>query len=457
MFKPGFFARQTSSFPEPVEPPSSEPDAAPLVCLSFGRDWLPYVLGGLTQLAQPTTWSGDATAVQTALDRVQLLMSIFGTAEECEMTSFRFTDACVLQYSTDGGTTWTDTPGWDTFAPGCFTGATGATGATGSTGPAGPAFIGQGDAPPNPQGATTAQQGCNIAAYLAASIVKASLQSFVDSKNGALSQVDAVAATIALLTGFDPIVDLIVGAAAIGANYVYAQTTSDYTDALADPVFLSDVQCAIYEAILVDGYATAGNFAAILTNLAAISYAHADVVTTVHDYVSALGVTGLQMMQVMGSLYVGDCSACGTWCYTWDFTAAAMASWSSYNTGTTNWVPTSGYVGSYYAPGNLTETGVYLNLPSAQFIADFDVTFVATVAAAGTERDIFWYNGGVQVGITATSQAGSGTPVVQGVTVGATIDQVLVILRNPGSSTPPVISRLTMRGTGTNPYGTDNC
>lgn len=296
------------SFVSQVPAPDADPGAAPTICVQFGAPWLPYVLGALYQLTQPSAWDPTSAGFADVLTQAQDLMAIFSSAEVCtDMLQFQFTDTCGLQYSVDGGVTWIDVPGWDTFASTCFTGATGATGATG---PTGPPFVGAGGAPPNPQGVSTDQQACNIAAYLAATIVKGSLQSFVNSKNAALTQVEAMSAIVALLSGFDPVVDLIVAAASIGANYVYAQTTSDYTDALASAPFQSDVQCAIYDAIVTDGYVTSGNFSTILANLAAISYVHSDVVTTVHDYVQGLGLVGLQMMQVSGSLYVGDCSAC---------------------------------------------------------------------------------------------------------------------------------------------------
>src|SRR5882724_3360645 len=72
------------------------------------------------------------------------------------------------------------------------TGATGADGATGATGPQGE----RGPAgattactpctstpPTNPQGVGTGQQGCNLAAYLAQSLIRASLQQAIDAIN----------------------------------------------------------------------------------------------------------------------------------------------------------------------------------------------------------------------------------------------------------------------------------
>ena len=104
------------------------------------------------------------------------------------------------------------------------------------------------------------------------------------------STADTLIGLIGLLTGFDPITDLILGAGMIAIDYIAAQGAGPYETALADPALLSSVQCAIYTAISADGYVTAANYPDVLTNLAAISYVDGDVVTTVHDYVAGLGL-----------------------------------------------------------------------------------------------------------------------------------------------------------------------
>ena len=287
----------------PVPAPDADPGDTPVVCVQFNSAWLPYILGSLFQLTQPTAWDPASPGYADVLAQAQSLMAIFSGAEDCTyMLTWNFTDTCILQYSVDGGATWIDVPGWAEFAPTCF---------AGPVGPVGPAFVGQGDAPPNPSGGDAATQACNIAAYLAIEIVEVSLNQFISGINDAKSTADTLIGLIGLLTGFDPITDLILGAGIIAINYIAAQGTGPYETALADPAFLSSVQCAIYTAISADGYVTAANYPDVLTNLAAISYVDGDVVTTVHDYVAGLGLTGLQMMQVSGSLYVGDCSGCG--------------------------------------------------------------------------------------------------------------------------------------------------
>jgi len=52
------YPRPIPSFRAPVPAPTVEPTDAPLVSVCFNYDWLPYVLGALTQLTLQSTWSG---------------------------------------------------------------------------------------------------------------------------------------------------------------------------------------------------------------------------------------------------------------------------------------------------------------------------------------------------------------------------------------------------------------
>jgi hypothetical protein len=50
------FAVAVGSFTEPVEPPTVDADAAPLVYIGLNCEWLPYICGALTQLLLQSTW-----------------------------------------------------------------------------------------------------------------------------------------------------------------------------------------------------------------------------------------------------------------------------------------------------------------------------------------------------------------------------------------------------------------
>lgn len=72
-----------SSFVVPVPVPGVDPDAGGQVQVCFSAVWLPYILGALQQLTLPTTWQGDDAVVLAAVERSELLLSIFGQAKMC--------------------------------------------------------------------------------------------------------------------------------------------------------------------------------------------------------------------------------------------------------------------------------------------------------------------------------------------------------------------------------------
>lgn len=279
----------------------------------FNAEWLPYVIGGLLQLAQPSSWNVSPSALQALLRDVQDLLDEFGQAGACVSLTFRFTSACVLQYSLDGGTTWTDTPGWSTFASTCFTGPAGPTGPTGPTGPAGPAGgYAPPTTPPNPAGTPTAQHACNIAGYLANSVIQASVNQAVSSITAGRSEASFMSALFGILFVMDPLVDLMILAGDGLFNVVTAGPLSDWSSAASDGVLWSNVTCAIYEAIKATGYVTSSNFSAAETNIRGISYTHAEVISGIGDYWHNLSITGIQQLQDVGALAVYDCSGCAS-------------------------------------------------------------------------------------------------------------------------------------------------
>jgi hypothetical protein len=147
-------------------------------------------------------------------------------------------------------------------------------------------------------------QACNIAGYLAADVIKASMQSAIDSKNSSLFLFDSVAAISAAIGVAIPFFDLLVAGATILVNAVAAGTTSHYTDAIASTTLWSEVQCIIYNDIKAVGYVDSSSYTTIGTDLAAISYVHSDVVTAIAAYWVGLGLTAVQSAQAAGSLYV---------------------------------------------------------------------------------------------------------------------------------------------------------
>jgi len=85
------FAHPKGSFNQAVNPPTSDPDEGDLISVCFAREWMPYVLGALSQLNLQTTWTGTPEEILLAQERAALLMSMLGE-EVCSLATAPFWD-----------------------------------------------------------------------------------------------------------------------------------------------------------------------------------------------------------------------------------------------------------------------------------------------------------------------------------------------------------------------------
>jgi Concanavalin A-like lectin/glucanases superfamily len=318
--------RQQGSFEEPVTPPGSAPLAAPLVSVCFSAAWLPYVLGALLQLAQPSSWEvADDAARAAVLADVTDLINAFMQAGGCvELRCAPGGDPYGIEWSTDNGVTWNECPypqtrvdsggNWQISIDGGLT-WTNITGSTPGT-------------PPNPGGFSTDQEACNIATHLATTVIQGALQHAVDTANGIISYAVAFGSILGLFPPYGPMIALGIDAAA-GLIYVVAHATvvADYSTAASSSTLAKSLQCAIYGAIAGDGAVTTANFAALQAAVHAIAYTPVDVQVAIDTFITDMGVNGMLAAQQAGGLTVGDCSACrvSTPCAVFDGTTDSLS------------------------------------------------------------------------------------------------------------------------------------
>jgi hypothetical protein len=297
--------QQQGSFETGEIPLAYEPDAGPLICLPpINQYWLPLILGCLDQLRNPSTWiTSNDTQLNTALDRANRLMQMLGERAVCFTYQLRFTSSCVLQYSTDGGATWTDVDGWDTNFLNCVS------------------SVIIPPIPPNPGPSPINQHACNIAGYIATEVLQLSITKAVNDFNAMEGQVQYAQDILLTVAYAFPLTALALDAFAVLYGEYTALTIGDFTAASTDPVLWSDVTCAIYEAIRTTGYIDASNMATVVSNICAISYSSSTVITAICSFVSALQLRDWQGFQNVGALDDVDCSACVNppgWCYEWN-------------------------------------------------------------------------------------------------------------------------------------------
>lgn len=446
-----------SSFVQPVVPPDVEPDASPLVCFSINADWLPYVVGAMMQLAQPSAWdTSDAGVLQTTLFRVMGLIDQVGSAVACEgvtpmqlrvnncqlqsstdggttwteidgwesyqslclpLVSMKVGDGCQLAFSVDGGTTWQGVAGWDEYQASClpkqlqtrFTDAcelqtSSDGGTTWATVPGwdtnlsacfsswltGAGGVTIPTQPINPGNLSADNEACAVASYLANDFIKISLTQAVNSLEGNIGKAGLLLGLAQAIPGVDVVLDLL----AFGAVGLYSAisggTIGNYQSALADPSLWSAMTCAIYNAIKSVGYVDADNYSAVLTAVGGVTYTHSEVVSTIHDYVAGIGLKGIQQVQSAGALDTGDCSACG---------GAWCYEWD-FTVSDGGWAISSGdavYTGAgwqsvHEAYHNWTVCNILLNFASTPLVDTVEVFFNANMET-GSCSDRRTYSG----------------------------------------------------------------
>ncbi len=432
---------QVGSYVSPVAVPSLGPLAGTLVSLPcINPDWLHLVLGCVDQLRNRSSWLASYTDAQIVaiLGAVEQLRIALQMANPCCDVALQLTPGCVLQYSTDGGSTWTDVAGWAANFAACVQSA----------------II---PLPPLlPPGSPDSVRACNIASFLSNEVIKAAITQAINAYDNNLSLL-ALAGNIAAITfAFD----LPWTAAFIYGVYdLYAFFTAgniaDLRTAEADAVLWSDVTCAIYAAIKDDGKVTVGNCGAVISNICALAYTPAIAITAICAYVSQLGCNGLLSSQVAGALISGDCSGCaGGWCMDFDFT-----------TGSHGWTVQNG-VGMYAGASGFQSTiDVVHNLVGVEIApAGFASTFINNVEVWGSTGQA---SDSPEPYLVYSSPLNGYTPGAATLSAGAIHDTAVldractfiqvVIATHPAAAGFNYITRVKVTGTGVNPFGTSNC
>lgn len=106
------FAHPISSFNVPVPLIESDPDEGDMISVCFNRDYLPYILGALSQLELQSTWkTDDPEAVRIMQEKISVLEGMFASeacATEMVETPFYDNEEDVDDEEYLGEQTWYD-------------------------------------------------------------------------------------------------------------------------------------------------------------------------------------------------------------------------------------------------------------------------------------------------------------------------------------------------------------
>lgn len=366
----------------------------------------------------------------------ELLQCLYGTD-----TLRRFnTETGRIEVSTDGGETWEVDETHD------------------------PRFI----APRNDTGAINCE---------AVNFIVGAIQYFVDRQvleiaagAGLVGVVGAAGGFLSLLFGITPWA--IVGTAL--ATAVTAFTSSAIEAAMTLEVW-TRLLCNLLTYLDGDTTVSTADFDAILAKVLVDETGIA--ATVLWHTINAMGPAGLQNAIALGQdagFDTGDCEECGTWCYTFDFTASdggwtVVPGRASTYVGGTGW--TEGVWNGSDLPGCANRFYAQINVRKT--FADTVVTRIAMTFsgnngfidnAAAINNQINGWNDATQE-VNSVINENFGTNITQEWTGSELLDKIelqLSVGTRCGSNTGIqsadfVLHTVVIEGEGTNPFGADNC
>lgn len=275
---------------------------------------------------------------------------------------------------------------------------------------------------------------------------KAQVDAFLTSA-GILGLVNVWVALLFFIPGVNIIVALFFSI----AEALFVTGTVVVEAAMTEEVY-DQIKCILFCHIDEDGQMSAVQLEAVNNDVTVeIGGVAAEVFTLV---TSAWGEVGFSNAGASGE-YSGDCDDCTCeWCYTWDFLIESYAG-DGFQTapgfdGYGEWVADNGWVGQ-------PNPGLVLSLP----FADTEITkvewFGKTVGGSGFVAAVYYRLDGSTLHTDfATVATGTGGEYTCHNDRVETVDELWF---NPsaGSSSTQYIFTITLHGTGTNPFGADNC
>ena len=349
---------------------------------------------------------------------IQIVRKLLSAAEVGGANTRYDSDTDTVQTTPDGGTTWVDNPALD------------------------------------PRHATTLQLPARTGGDPqcdAAHNMRLQLKKFMDTIIEVSTQGAGASAILGVLVVFMPEVAILwtLALEIMGGLLSIGQSTLNaaFTDGVYD-----QLECIFYCNIEGDGTVTADDLATIETKIA--SDIGGVVQAAMEFYLLILGEVGLSNSGAIGA-DTGDCSGCGCeWCYEFDFTASD-GGWSEFTDGTpgATYVPGVGWVDK--TTGGTR--GTFIQSPIVDLTTFTEIQFDYTALSNVTVTVDYGESGGSNVmNDVCPAALGSFTVTWNG---SVDFDRVGLQVGNStgfaaGSS---VISRARYRGTGVNPFGSDNC
>lgn len=428
MFNPSPWGEPVSSFREPVPVPTTDPTSGAQVLIQTSYEWMPYILGALKQLVQMWTWdSSTPSVVELAQYRAMNLLSQIGGGGIGPQVRWD-TGTSAIQISIDGGATWKAAPALD----------------------------------PRNQTTIPPQTGAGSQCNSAVSAV-AFIKTFFDDTIAALTAgalfSDIAGILIGLLLELGPFGILIDIAIILAVDFV-SEGASGLTATLTTTVY-DKLKCIINCRLNSNNQLTVDAFAGVQSDITTII--GGTPATMLNLVLSIMGVGGLN--NAMAKAYAtGTCGGCASchWCETFDFSLSAQG-WSPLAGNQAHYLTGSGWGTVDIVTGSSwgRVINILLTFPQAGTVTDVDMYFSYSPGSylAGTTRLSLSDQGGAFQQQTTNPATGNDHYIWSGSRSMTRMGAVVVASNasSPVYSGSALIMRITLRGTGTNPFGSNNC
>ena len=273
--------------------------------------------------------------------------------------------------------------------------------------------------------------------------------SALNATGNALAVGSVVLNILDFLAGIGVIAQLFVDFGALVLGIGTTAVNAVFTDSV-----YAELACTLYCDSSADGTFTETQFDQVLTDIASSFGEFSTVNIVLNSWLNNLGFVGLSNVGIQKAIS-GDCSDCACeWCYTWDFTLSD-GGWTSPAVAT--YTPGVGWVGHEYDANSNTHCEIKLTFPMAGEVTSFSYTGCKPTGSGSNNATLFeLLLGGTDV-YDDIIGIDEGCPVSNEVTMDVTADTAIIALNAGTSGGATTISSVTMRGLGTNPFGTDNC
>jgi len=411
-------------------------------------DWLAIVSGAINELGQEWNWEQQGSVTPEEASQAMLQMWLAFVQSECGGGAcpriFRVNISGVFEESTDGGETW--------------------------TAPSGDATV-----PPTPaREEPTEQERRCLAAANAANVLAQTYEQMLDAWQLDQSVTYGQSVWVATLTGLIGVWLGVISAGAINlALGVFAaayEILSNLTQDAWDVDFNDKLTCVLLNAASDNAGVVTFNYQEFLTGLNEIAASNpieqALLVAQINYMMLWIGADGLNAAGATTAITEHDCSDCGLWCYTMDFTIDDF-DWSP--------VTLNGFTAAQYNVGvGWGSQDINNGVNAYSRISDITLTFPEAIVT-GIELTFQLTKGTFQTNNTlwsiADENAGLASEVASSVANGGqtkqwvgerSMSQITVWARSSlrssalynGSIT---LLRVTLSGIGENPFGSDNC